>query len=359
MALTVEHGAVDLAAGDGAGSGEVLVEEALVVAEVEVRLRAVGRHEHLAVLVGRHGAGVDVEVGVELLDGDRDSAGFQQAPDAGGRDAFTDAADHAAGHKNELRHATPAWGCFANATSVAGGQSNERRARAINLCAPAALSQVCCARPGRLTMLAWSGGGVPWKRRGVGARVEPMAPSQLAPDFDERKAVEQAQSGDQEALSTLYTFYFPRVYRYVAGRVRSTQDAEDVTEEVFLRVVANLKRFEWRGLPFGAWIFRIARNEWSRMRAASAVAVCPRSSPRRSPDTRQDHVVAYELQATIQVVREATARLSPAQRDVIALRFGAGLSVAETASVLRKTENNVKVLQHKAIARLQGMVAEE
>ena len=208
-------------------------------------------------------------------------------------------------------------------------------------------------------MLAWSGGGVPWKRRGVGARVEPMAPSQLAPDFDERKAVEQAQSGDQEALSTLYTFYFPRVYRYVAGRVRSTQDAEDVTEEVFLRVVANLKRFEWRGLPFGAWIFRIARNEVVSHARRQRRRGVPAQLSETIPDTRQDHVVAYELQATIQVVREATARLSPAQRDVIALRFGAGLSVAETASVLRKTENNVKVLQHKAIARLQGMVAEE
>lgn len=208
-------------------------------------------------------------------------------------------------------------------------------------------------------MLAWSGGGASRRRRASGVRVEPTATSELAPDFDERKVVGDAQAGDQESLSALYTFYFPRVYRYVAGRVRSTQDAEDVTEEVFLRVVANLKRFEWRGLPFGAWVFRIARNEVvSHVRRQRRRGV-PAPLPETMPDSRQDHVAAYELQATIEVVREATAKLPPAQRDVITMRFGAGLSVAETALALNKTQNNVKVLQHKAIARLQGMVAEE
>ena len=189
--------------------------------------------------------------------------------------------------------------------------------------------------------------------------MEQTAPSELAPDFDERAVVEQAQGGDQEALTTLYSFYFPRVYRYVAGRVRSTQDAEDVTEEVFLRLVANLKKFEWRGLPFGAWVFRIARNEVVSHARRQRRRGVPAQLSETMPDERQDHVAAYELQATIEVVREATAKLPPAQRDVISLRFGAGLSVAETAQALGKTQNNVKVLQHKAIQKLQGMVAEE
>ena len=208
-------------------------------------------------------------------------------------------------------------------------------------------------------MLAWSGGGALWEQRASGARVEPTAPSELAPDFDEQTVVEQAKAGNQDALSTLYTFYFPRVYRFVAGRVRSTQDAEDVTEEVFLRVVTNLKRYEWRGLPFGAWVFRIARNEVISHARRQRRRGTPAQLSETMPDDRQDHVAAYEVQATIEVVREATAKLPPAQRDVISLRFGAGFSVAETALALGKTQNNVKVLQHKAIARLQGMVAEE
>ena len=74
------------------------------------------------------------------------------------------------------------------------------------------------------------------------------------------------------------------------------------------------------------------------------------------PDDRQNHVSAVEAGMTLEAVKEAAARLPEAQRDVIALRFGAGLSVAETASSLKKTENNVKVLQHKAIAKLKTMV---
>ncbi len=208
-------------------------------------------------------------------------------------------------------------------------------------------------------MLACSGGSAPVRWRARGARVDSMALRELTPDFDERKAVEQAQAGDEEALSTLYTFYFPRVYRYVSGRVRSTQDAEDVTEEVFLRVVTNLRKFEWRGLPFGAWVFRIARNEVvSHSRRKKRWGI-PAPLSEAIPDARQDHVAELELHTTIQMVRDATAKLSPAQRDVINLRFGAGLSVAETAEVLGKTQNNVKVLQHKAIARLQGMIGKE
>ncbi len=208
-------------------------------------------------------------------------------------------------------------------------------------------------------MLACSGGGASEDRRATGTRVESTAASDLAPDFDERKVVEEAQGGDQDALSTLYTFYFPRVYRYVAGRVRSTQDAEDVTEEVFLRLVANLKRYEWRGLPFGAWVFRIARNEVVSHVRRQRRRGTPAPLSESIPDERQDHAAAYEQQATIEVVHAAASKLPPAQRDVIALRFGAGLSVAETASALNKTQNNVKVLQHKAIAKLKGMVAEE
>ncbi len=199
-------------------------------------------------------------------------------------------------------------------------------------------------------MLALRGGGV------LGARVEPTALSELAPDFDERLVVERARSGDQEALGDLYSFYFPRVYRYVAGRVWSTEDAEDVTEEIFLRVVANLKRFQWRGLPFGAWIFRIARNEVVSHARRQQRRGAPAPLSDTIPDARQDHVAAYEQEVTLELVRDASARLPAAQRDVIAMRFGAGLSVAETASTLGKTENNVKVLQHKAVARLRRTV---
>ena len=179
---------------------------------------------------------------------------------------------------------------------------------------------------------------------------------ELAPEFDEQAVVTAAQRGDQSALSDLYEHYFPRVYRYVASRLGNTEDAEDVTEEIFLRLIDNLGTFTFRGLPFGAWVFRIARNELvshvRRQKVRSATAPLTEFIP----DSAPDHVLEIETQFTIAIVRQAAEKLPEAQRQVIALRFGAGLSVAETAKALKKTENNVKVLQHKAIARLQTLV---
>lgn len=181
----------------------------------------------------------------------------------------------------------------------------------------------------------------------------------LAPEFDEQAVVDAAQEGDQTALSALYDHYFPRVYRYVATRLSSTEDAEDVTTEIFLRIIENLRSFTWRGLPFGAWVFRIARNEVVSHVRRQKVRTATAQLTEAIQDPSPDHVDTIVTAFTVATVREAAEKLPEAQRQVIALRFGAGLSVAETAKSLGKTENNVKVLQHKAIAKLQIMVRYE
>ena len=139
----------------------------------------------------------------------------------------------------------------------------------------------------------------------------------------------------------------------------SAEDAEDVTTEIFLRIIENLRSFTWRGLPFGAWVFRIARNEVvshvRRQKVRTTTGQLTESIQDPSPDHVDELVTAF----TVATVRAAAERLPEAQRQVIACRFGAGLSVAETAQALGKTENNVKVLQHKAIAKLQIMVRDQ
>src|SRR3990172_4125371 len=110
-ALLADHGLVYLAGGDGAAAGQVLVQEALVVAEVKVRLSAVVGDEHLTVLVGRHGARVDVEVRVQLLDDDGDGAGLEDSADGGGGDALPYGTKDAAGYEYVLgAHLPPNWG---------------------------------------------------------------------------------------------------------------------------------------------------------------------------------------------------------------------------------------------------------
>jgi len=85
----------------------------------------------------------------------------------------------------------------------------------------------------------------------------------VSPNSDahgDRLLVDAARAGSDAALSELYTLYFPRVYRYILARTGNSYDAEDLTEEVFMKVLEAIERFEWREAPFSAWLFRIAHN---------------------------------------------------------------------------------------------------
>lgn len=178
------------------------------------------------------------------------------------------------------------------------------------------------------------------------------------PEFDERAVVEAARQGSQDALAALYEYYFPKVYRYVALRL-GPEDAEDVTTEVFLRIIDNIRSFTWRGLPFGAWVFRIARNEVVSHARKQKVRANTAQLHESIRDEGFNGFERVETELTVATIQRLAQALPEAQRQVIALRFGAGLSVAETAKALNKTENNVKVLQHKAIARLQQLVKDQ
>lgn len=169
----------------------------------------------------------------------------------------------------------------------------------------------------------------------------------------ERATVDRARSGDQAALADLYDWYMPRVYRYAVARVGNIAEAEDLTEEVFLKMLGGIADFRWKDVPFSSWIFRIAHNH---------VATHFRRAAQRGPastltedmiDWRAGPSATVEERITLEEVRRAARALPEAQREVIALRFVVGLSIAETAKALGKREGNIKALQHKAVAKLQ------
>jgi RNA polymerase sigma-70 factor, ECF subfamily len=175
----------------------------------------------------------------------------------------------------------------------------------------------------------------------------------------ERDLVDAAKIGDEEAIAELYKSYFPRVYRYMLARTGNVGDAEDLTEDVFIRVLDALERFEWRQAPFSAWLFRIAHNaivsHQRRDGARGKVGPLLPTLPMKTPGPEE----AVEARLALEEVMRATRNLPEAQRRVITLRFGAGLSVAETARALGKGEGNVKVIQHKAIAKLKEMLIDK
>lgn len=177
----------------------------------------------------------------------------------------------------------------------------------------------------------------------------------LSPEL-ERALVDRARGGDSEALAALYDAYLPKVYRYIAARVGSTHEAEDLTEEVFLKVLGAISEFRWKAVPFSAWLFRIAHNHLVSHFRRSALRKGSQLSESMI-DEDMDPPALVEARLALDEVRRATALLPDAQREVITLRFVVGLSVSETARVLGKRENNVKALQHKAVARLQRMLA--
>ena len=183
----------------------------------------------------------------------------------------------------------------------------------------------------------------------------------MSPNLDahgERAIVDAAKAGDEAALAELYSLYFPRVYRYILARMGNPYDAEDLTEEVFLRVLDAIERFQWREAPFSAWLFRIAHNAVISQRRKDGAR--GRSSPLSEalPVNSQGPEEMVENRLALNEIMKAAETLPEAQRRVISLRFAAGLTVAETARAMGKGEGNVKVIQHKAIAKLRGMLAQ-
>jgi RNA polymerase sigma-70 factor, ECF subfamily len=174
----------------------------------------------------------------------------------------------------------------------------------------------------------------------------------------ERLSIEAAQSGDLEALGALYDTHINQVYRYALARLGNVHDAEDVAEEIFIKMLAGLPSYQWRKVPFAAWLMRISRNEVVSFARRNGKRAHDGELPEELIDKRNaDPAETTEKTLALEDLRKAVALLPEAQREVIILRFASGLSVADTAKALAKNENNVKVLQHKGMQRLQVLMS--
>ena len=172
----------------------------------------------------------------------------------------------------------------------------------------------------------------------------------VSSDPDERTLVERAQR-DPRRFADLYALHFDRVYAFVARRVPTRSDAQDVTSEVFKHALANLGRFEWRGVPFAAWLYRIAANTVADHYQRSARE---RNAP-AEPDLPDADARNIEHRA---LIYSAVRTLPPEQRRVIELRFADDRSIAEIARVLGRSEGAVKQLQLRAMKTLRQRLDE-
>jgi RNA polymerase sigma-70 factor, ECF subfamily len=177
---------------------------------------------------------------------------------------------------------------------------------------------------------------------------------------DERAIVDRAKGGDPSAQGDLFDFYWPKVVRYTFAHCGNQHDAEDLAADVFLRMVEAIARFQWRDeIPFTAWLFRIAHNQViSHYRRSGRVTSLIEDGV-GDPTGDEDPEEEVELRLALDEVYRAAAQLPRSQQEVIRLRFAADLSLADTARILEKKENNIKQLQHKAISRMRQLLDNE
>jgi RNA polymerase sigma-70 factor (ECF subfamily) len=195
---------------------------------------------------------------------------------------------------------------------------------------------------------------------GPGASRGGFAPGAAPQDFERVAAlVELAQRGDSEAFGLLYERYVDVVYRYIYVRVGSTQLAEDLTSETFLRALRRMDSFSWQGRDIAAWFITIARNLITDNAKSARFRLEVTTADMLDADQRvdaPDEEVLQRLRDTR--LLEAVKKLKPEQAECVVLRFLQGLTLAETAKVLGKTEGAVKQLQLRAVRALHRELAD-
>jgi RNA polymerase sigma-70 factor (ECF subfamily) len=175
---------------------------------------------------------------------------------------------------------------------------------------------------------------------------------------DEKKLIQRAKRGDPTAFTEIYDECQPAIYRYIFYKVGDTATAEDLTSEVFVRLVEKIDHFTYRGRPLLAWLYTIARNLITDHHRRN------QKMPQFELDEQiivdaidVEEIVEDEL--SVRQVVAAISYLTEDQRQVVVLRFVEGLDNATVAQTLDKSINAVKALQHRGLASLRRILYQD
>jgi RNA polymerase sigma-70 factor (ECF subfamily) len=182
-------------------------------------------------------------------------------------------------------------------------------------------------------------------------------PEEASTAAEVRRLVERAQKGDREALEELYLMHFDRIFSYLQMTVGNRHDAEDLTNQTFVKMLESIERFQWRKVPISAWLFRIAHNL-----AMDHFRAHRRWQPEEEPPEPEDSAeLSAEEEALQSIGRQSMLAmiegLSEDQQQVLTLKFVFNFPNGDVATILGKTEGAVKSLQHRALASLHRELA--
>jgi RNA polymerase sigma-70 factor (ECF subfamily) len=170
----------------------------------------------------------------------------------------------------------------------------------------------------------------------------------------ERRIIE-ASRRQPSRFGQLYERYVDRVYAFALTRTGDRSAAEDVTAETFRRAIQNLPSFQWRGVPFSAWLFRIAANQANDYYQRASRETPLTKAVENEDQSWETRLIEVETRTHL---FELVEQLPKDQRQVIALRFGQEMSIQETCLTMRRSESAVKSLQHRAMETLRKWVGE-
>jgi RNA polymerase sigma-70 factor (ECF subfamily) len=176
----------------------------------------------------------------------------------------------------------------------------------------------------------------------------------LSRQFDDEQLIIKSKNGDAEAFGELYEQYAEVIFRYVYSHLESRLDAEDLTEEIFLRAWKALPKYDERGLPFSAFLFRSARN--------SLIDYYRQHKVVQSLDDLELHANGPGPEEEISIrmsneqLRKMLGELREDYRTVLIFRFLSGLSPEETAQVMQRSVGAIRVLQHRALAAMKELL---
>jgi RNA polymerase sigma-70 factor, ECF subfamily len=171
--------------------------------------------------------------------------------------------------------------------------------------------------------------------------------------------VELARTGDTDAFGLLYDHYQPSVYRFLFYRTRSVQLAEDLTSETFFRALRSMNNFRWQGKDFGAWLMTIARNlATDHFKAGKTRLELTTEDMSAHDDSTEGPEATVLAGLTNEILLDALKALPDEQRDCLIMRFLQGMSIAETAAVLGRSDGAIKQLQLRGVRNLAKLMPE-